>query len=125
MNEVTLQLYAPNNLTGPLSAARVVLPAAAGDLTVLPERAPTSLLLRNGEVKLLNADNVVEARYFVKGGVADVADNVCKVSSEYIKHDKDITLAEARRKWETAEDEAERDYFKMIAAAFEAEGKAK
>ena len=40
------------------------------------------MLLRNGEVRLLNADNVVETRYFVKGGVADVADNVCKVSSK-------------------------------------------
>ena len=65
----------------------------------------------------------METRYFVKGGVADVADNVCKVSSEYIKHDKDITLAEARQKWENSEDETERDYFKMIVAAFEAEGK--
>ena len=80
MSGVTLKLMQPAKALADEQAAKIVLPAMKGDLTVLPSRAPLSLLLRNGQIRLLDADNRVIGRYFVQGGVVNAAADVCQVS---------------------------------------------
>ena len=108
-----------------VSAERVVLPAVEGDLTVLSDRAPTSLLLRDGQVKVLDKENRIEHRYFVKGGIADIAQNVCNVSSEVIDEYNDMTIELAEQKRDAAEKQSEKDYYQMIVDEFRVFGKVK
>lgn len=54
-------------------APKIVVPGVKGDLTVLVDRAPTLVQLRNGLVQVLDKADKVTERYFIKGGIADIA----------------------------------------------------
>lgn len=97
-----------------VKAEKIIVPAAAGDLTVLPDRAPTYLLLRNGQVKALDADSRVVKRFFVQGGVADIAQDVCSISSEVVHAYEEMTLDEAKSRFERAQSDDIKNYYKMI-----------
>lgn len=119
MAEVILKLSQPNKLSGEIKADKIVLPAVKGDLTVLPRRAPLSLLLRNGQVKLLDQDNRITCRYFVQGGVADVAEDVCQVTSPRIVLSDEMTREAARQRLEAAVTPEDRDYYQMMIDEFD------
>ena len=69
---VVLKISRPMSEFPEVKAAKIIVPSAAGDLMVLPDRAPTYLLLRNGQVKALDADNHIVRRFFVHGGVTTI-----------------------------------------------------
>ena len=72
MTDVTLKLSKPYMVYNPEKADKIVLPAEKGPLTVISGRAPTSLMLRRGVIRLLDKDNQPLKHYFIKSGVATV-----------------------------------------------------
>ncbi len=115
---VMLKILRPMSEFSESKVAKIIVPAVAGDLTVLPDRAPTYLLLRNGQVKALDEDNRIVHRFFVHGGVADIAQDVCRIESEIVHAYDDMTLEEAKLRYEKATTDEIKDYYKVIIDEF-------
>lgn len=88
---VRLKIFLPDRIYKEQQARRVVIPGLEGDLTVLPERAPTVMTLTNGYVKVLDEQDKVTDKYFIVGGFANIADDVCIVSSEAVVPEEHIS----------------------------------
>lgn len=69
----------------------MVVPGADGDLTVLPERAPTAMVLTNGYVRVLDEHDGITDKYFIRGGIANIADDICAISTEGVVSEGDIS----------------------------------
>lgn len=82
MTDVQLKIVLPYKVLPVEKAAKIVVPAEKGMLTVLKDRAPTTLLLTNGVVEILNEHNEVTKRYFVQGGVANIAADECVIMTQ-------------------------------------------
>ncbi len=87
---VRLKIFLPDRIYNESDVNRVVVPGEKGNLTVLPDRAPIVLSLVNGYVNVLDTHGNVTDQYFIRGGVADIADNVCTVSTEAVISEEDI-----------------------------------
>ena len=111
---VVLKITRPGDAFPDIKAAKVVLPAAYGNLTVLEERAPTSLLLRNGVVAALDDNNNVIKRFFVYGGMADVAQDVCNVFAEKVHAYESMTMALAQENMEKSITPEVKDFYQLI-----------
>ena len=98
----------------PEKADKIVLPAEKGPLTVISGRAPTSLMLRRGVIRLLDKDNQPLKHYFIKSGVADVAEDICAVSAEVIDAYTDMSKELAAEKRDAAKTQEDKDYYQMI-----------
>lgn len=110
--DISLKIYTPEKLAVDKSVYRVVLPDGGQNLTVIKDRAPTSLALIAGVLKILDEhDNVVEA-YFVDNGVADIALNECKISTLHLIALDKISESVARSKMESEPESA--GYYGMI-----------
>ena len=84
---VTLKIWTPEKTVMNKKVYRVVLPYGDKNLTVIEDRAPTSLVIAPGVMQILDESNQVTAWYFIDSGVADIADNVCKISTRhFIEH---------------------------------------
>lgn len=82
-NKIALTLSKPYSTTlEAVAVDRVLLPAANGDITILPQRAPIQMLLRNGVMHILDVYGKPLETYFLKGGVAEVVSNQCFVAAE-------------------------------------------
>lgn len=112
--EILFRLSRPYKISATATAARVVLPAVKGDITILPERAPTLILLTNGLLQVLDQSNKPTERYFIKGGVADVARNRCAVSSEKVVSFDKISIERAAEKRDAAIHEEDKVFYQMI-----------
>jgi len=77
--QVKLKIVLPHKTVFEQAVERVVIPAVKGNLTVLSDRAPTTMLLENGMLSVLDTSGKATKRYFIQGGVADVAGGECKV----------------------------------------------
>ena len=86
---VQLKIVLPHKVLPVQAVARVTVPAAKGNLTVIPDRAPTTLMLTNGVLNILSETGESLSKYFIKGGVANIAADECVVMTE--KAVKDIT----------------------------------
>ena len=113
-NEIIFRLSRPYKISMTAAVAKVVLPAANGDITILPDRAPTLILLTNGLLQVLDKDNKPQERYFIKGGVADVARNRCAVSAEKVVAFDNIDIARATEKRDEAAHQDDKDFYQMI-----------
>ena len=125
MAEVTLKISSPSRVFAEVKADKIVVPAMKGDLTVLPSRAPLSLLLRNGQVKLLSQDNRVTSRYFVQGGVMNAAADVCQIGSPRVEEYDGLDIAKVRQALENAKTQEDRDYYQALLDELEMFGKVK
>jgi len=116
MAEISVKLTVPEDVTWEVSASRVQLPAVAGDITILPSRAPLEVVLTNGLLRLMRDNGEVTDAYFVKGGIAVIASDECVVATEAVVAMKDIDLAKAES---FAQDEErgseERSFYRYIA----------
>lgn len=92
---IRLKIFTPEKTALDKMVYRVVLPYGKINLTIIPERAPTSLVLHTGPLKILDEKNRVAALYFIDGGVADVAQNLCKISVRHIIRRQDISIEKA------------------------------
>ena len=114
-NQIIFRLSRPFKVSRTAVVDRVQLPAMNGDITILPNRAPVLLLLRNGLLQILDKDGKPVERYFVKGGVADVARNRCAVSSEKVVAFDKIDIVKATEKRDSAILQEDKDFYQSIA----------
>ncbi|MEE6207568.1 MAG: hypothetical protein VZR95_05905 [Alphaproteobacteria bacterium] len=92
---VKLEIYTPEKTALSRNIYRVVLPYGNTNLTIIENRAPTSLVLHAGALQILDENNQIEDLYFIDGGVVDVAQNVCKISVRHILHRHNISVEHA------------------------------
>ena len=86
---VRLKIFTPDKVYKEQDVRRVVVPGADGDLTVLPERAPTVMVLTNGYVRVLDEHDGITDKYFIRGGIANIADDICAISTEGVVSEDD------------------------------------
>lgn len=89
--KVRLKIFLPDKIYKEQDVRRVIIPGLEGDLTVLPERAPTVVTLANGYVRVLDGQDKVTDKYFIVGGFANIADDVCIISSEAVVPEEHIS----------------------------------
>ncbi|MBR1605984.1 MAG: F0F1 ATP synthase subunit epsilon [Alphaproteobacteria bacterium] len=87
---IQLKIILPHKVLPTQAVARVIVPATKGNLTVIPDRAPTTLMLTNGVINILSETGESLDKYFVKGGVANIAADECVVMTEKALHLKEI-----------------------------------
>ena len=81
---ISLTIYLPDKVFTVEQSDKVILPYDKGNLTVINDRAPTVLLLSSGLVQCLDEKNEIKKMWYVNGGLADIANNVCYVATERI-----------------------------------------
>ena len=114
--DIGLKIYTPEKLALDKEIYRVVLPQGRSNLTIIKNRAPTSLILDTGVLQILNEGNEPVEKYFIDTGVADVAENKCTISTlHFIKTDK-ITSSEAEELAVSEPQSAE--FYQMIVQYF-------
>ncbi len=115
--KISLKIYTPEKLAFDKDVYRVVLPDGRLNLTVIEDRAPTSLILEAGVLQILDeAENPVE-RFFIDTGVVDIAQNTCTISTlHFIKTDK----IDEKKAQELATSELQAtNFYQMIIKYFE------
>ncbi len=117
--EILFRISRPYKVFSTKKVAAVQIPAINGDVTILPDRAPTMFLLRNGIVRLLDNQLKPLENYFVKGGLADVARNRCAISSEKVFSVEGITLQRAKEKRDMAFHEEDRAFYEFVSNTLE------
>ncbi len=125
MTDVTLKLSKPYMAYPPETADKIVLPAAKGMLTVISGRAPLSLILDKGAICLLDRENRLLKRYFVKNASVDAAADVCSVAAEFLMAENEVSRELVLQKAEEAKSEDERDFYQMIFDEISLTGEAK
>jgi len=73
-----VELVSPEKLLFSRPVDMVVIPAAEGELGVLPGHAPMIVLLRGGVIRLYDGAQVTE-RLFVAGGFAEITTESCTI----------------------------------------------
>ena len=68
---IDLEIVSPEKLLLSKPVDMVVIPAAEGEMGVLPNHAPMIVLLRGGTIRLYTGNTVTE-RLYVSGGFAEV-----------------------------------------------------
>ena len=112
--EIIFRLSRPFKVSRTAAVSRVQLPAVGGAVTILPDRAPTLLLLTNGVLQILDCEGKPLERFFIKGGVADVARNRCAVSTEKVVSFDKIDLRRATEKRDEAILPEDKTFYQMI-----------
>ena len=116
-NQITLDIYTPDKKAIHKVIYGVVLPYGKTNLTIINNRAPTSLLLHQGLLKILDENKKIIETYFIDGGVVDVANNICKISTFRIINISDINKEKAL---ELREQEMHnKDFYQMIVNYFD------
>lgn len=111
---IIFRISRPYKIYRTAMASRIVIPGAKGDLTVMTDRAPTLVELRNGLIQVLDKANNVTERYFIKGGIADIARNRCAISTEKVVAYENISIEKATAKRDSAIYDEDKDYYQMI-----------
>ena len=117
---VTLKIWTPERTVMNKKVYRVVLPYGTKNLTVIEDRAPTSLVISAGVLQILDEQDNVVARYFIDNGVADIADNVCKISTRHFVEYSHIDADKAAQLKESEPENAV--FYDMISHYLEAFG---
>jgi F-type H+-transporting ATPase subunit epsilon len=76
------ELVTPERLVRSEDVHMVVVPGTEGDFGVLEGHAPLMSVVRNGEIAIYSAPNVVSARIHVESGFAEVNDKGLTVLAE-------------------------------------------
>lgn len=97
-NKVKLMMEMPGMVMPQMEAEGVIIPAVAGDVTILSERAPSVFALDYGMVQLLDANLKPFAKYYISAGVADVAQGVVKLMIGQVLKSDNISKEEAMAK---------------------------
>ena len=75
------ELVTPEKLLASAETDAVVIPAAEGEMTVMPDHAPTMTTVRPGMVRFKNHDGK-EFQFLVFHGFADIQGNACTLLAE-------------------------------------------
>jgi F-type H+-transporting ATPase subunit epsilon len=101
---VDLEIVTPERLLLSRAIDMVVIPAAEGEMGVLVGHAPMIVLLRGGEIRLYENNQVIE-RLFVSGGFAEVTPERVTVLANEATPVADLSRAEGERRLAAAEAE--------------------
>ena len=82
---VTLQINTPEKAGRKYQADKVVMPVEAGNLTIISSRAPSSQILTQGVVTLLNENNEPFKKWRIGDGMVEIAEDVCQIATEYVE----------------------------------------
>lgn len=99
---VALEIVSPERLLLSRQVEMVVIPAAEGDLGVLPGHAPMIVLLRGGTISTYEGNRVTE-RLFVSGGFAEITTERCTVLADEALPLGEVSKAEGERRLKEAE----------------------
>lgn len=95
-DKVTFELVSPEKLLFSGEVDMVVLPAAEGDMGILPGHAPVITTIRPGTICIFNG-NSVEKRLFVAGGFLEVTPDRCTVLADTATPVEDIDVSAAQQ----------------------------
>ena len=79
--KIELTIALPDGVYKNLKADKILLPAEKGNITILPQRAPILLQLKEGVIQALDEQNAIKEEFFISGGFADVAEDKCLVTT--------------------------------------------
>lgn len=96
-----LKLISPSGVTYDKEATEIILPTADGSIAVLANHMPLVTLLKPGEIIIKNGNETQELA--TEGGIAQISNNLVKILAD------------------TAEDAAQLDELKILAAKKQAE----
>jgi F-type H+-transporting ATPase subunit epsilon len=94
---IDLEIVSPEKLLLSRPVDMVVIPAAEGEMGVLPNHSPMIVLLRGGTIRLYEGGNVTE-RLFVSGGFAEVTGTRVTVLATEATPVGELDKAEAERR---------------------------
>jgi F-type H+-transporting ATPase subunit epsilon len=103
---VDLDIVSPERLLMSRPVDMVVIPAAEGELGVLPQHAPMIVLLRGGTIRLYEGGQVIE-RLFVSGGFAEITPARVTVLADEVIAVAAVSRAEGERRLAAAQAEYE------------------
>ncbi|HXS99559.1 MAG TPA: ATP synthase F1 subunit epsilon [Elusimicrobiota bacterium] len=101
---LTLELVTPEKVAWSAPADFVVLPAANGEMGVLPGHMPFLVQLGAGEVRITEGEQV--KRFAVSGGFAEIKDDVISLFAETAEAADQINAERARQALEKAKAES-------------------
>ncbi len=101
---VDLEIVSPEKLLLSRPVDMVVIPAAEGEMGVLPNHSPMIVLLRGGTIRLYDGDKVTE-KLFVSGGFAEVTGQRVTVLAKEAIPVGELSKAEGERRLAAADAE--------------------
>ena len=106
---IALEIVSPEKLLISKPVDMVVIPAAEGDLGVLPQHAPMIVMLRGGTIAIHQAGQITD-RLYVAGGFAEITPERCTVLAneaipvaELSRQEGERRLAEAEAEYNNAD----------------------
>jgi len=87
------ELVSPEAILVSKPVTEVVIPGTVGDFGVLKDHAPILSSIRSGVVRV-SYDDGTKDNIFVKGGFADVKDNLCTILAEDAENVDDLNVIE-------------------------------
>ena len=113
-NEVKLTIELPTGIFLEKNVPAVVLPAVRAPIEILPDRAPSVFVLDYGVVQVTGRGVDTKEKYFIYSGMADVAENHCKIMTQEVVAASEINVIAAKELAEKARDDNERLFYEMI-----------
>ena len=99
---IDLEIVSPEKLLLSRSVDMVVIPAAEGEIGVLPQHAPMIVLLRGGSVRIYAGQQVTD-RMFVSGGFAEITPERVTVLADEAIPVAGLSRAEGERRLAAAQ----------------------
>ena len=113
-DKVDFELVSPEKLLMSTQASMVVIPGTEGDFGILAGHTDIISNIRVGIVDVY-ADEIIDKRVFVSGGVAEVSEDRCTILAdeaivleEIDKKTAEVRLSEAQKILDESKDEAAR-----------------
>ena len=101
---IALEIVSPEKLLISKPVDMVVIPAAEGDLGVLPQHAPMIVMLRGGTITIHQAGQITD-RLYVAGGFAEITPERCTVLANEAVPVAELSRQEGERRLSEAEAE--------------------
>lgn len=113
-NEIKLSLIIPSKVYLEEKVASVIIPAVRADVNILPDRAPSVFVLDFGVVQILGRNGELKKRYFIQSGMAEIAEDSCKIMTQDVIPYDDMTPYLAKQRVEASDNEQDRLFYQMI-----------
>ena len=81
MAKILLSIITPIALYHEVECDMVVVPSSKGEMGIMPGHIPSSLILKEGEIKIYNNDNL-EKSVKIESGFVEFLEDKCKVLTE-------------------------------------------
>ena len=99
---IALEIVSPDRLLLSQPVDMVVMPAAEGEMGVLPGHAPMIVLLQGGTITLHEGGRAT-SRLYVSGGFAEVTPERCTVLADEAVPTTELSRAQAQTRLQEAE----------------------